>query len=152
MRTRTTFGPTVLLAALAALPTPAFAQTAAVPPPDIGQAVKSPAPSAAPLASVKLDVDATDAAVSAGAQYAAGNSKMVAGTGLGKLSLRRGADAFAASLVGNYARAYTVPALPPGTPLGTAPPPGAWQTSTENLQGKLRYDRISQVPSAASCK
>jgi hypothetical protein len=135
--------PTSAFATSVWLALPAFAQTAVVPPPDIAQAVKAPAASASEAPKpIAVNVDATDAAVSAGAQYAAGNSKLVAGTALGKFSLRRGENAVAASLVGNYSRAYLVPPLPAGTPLGTPPAPGAWQTSTENLQAKLRYDRF----------
>jgi hypothetical protein len=64
--------------------------------------------------------------VSAGGQYAAGNSKLYAATGQGKLELRRGDNGFGAALVGNFAESYVS---------------GSYQRSTENLQGKLRYDR-----------
>lgn len=138
MRIQLLFLQSTAVVVSAAVALPALAQTAAVPPADLGQTVKAPAPSAALPKPVELSVDATDAAISAGAQYAAGNSKLVAGTALGKFSIRRDNNAFAASIVGNYSRAYTIPAATEGT----APPPGVWQTSTENLQAKLRYDRF----------
>jgi putative salt-induced outer membrane protein YdiY len=77
-------------------------------------------------------------------------------TGTAKLDMRKGPNGFGAFLIGNYAEAYVTPAptfVPKfsytpagGTPV-TAPAhtipaaPASWQESTENLQGKLRYDR-----------
>jgi hypothetical protein len=141
-----------LVLASAAVPLLAFAlpawgqappgSTTVTPPADLALAVAAPkGPSEAPPAPPPPATDTTNAALSAGGQYAAGNSKLAAFTGLGKINLRRGDDAFGASLLGNYARAFTVPAPAAGTPLGTPSAPGAWNTSTENLQGKLRYDR-----------
>jgi hypothetical protein len=40
-------------------------------------------------------------------------------------------------VIGNFAEALTTPTAMPGTPT----PPGTWKESTENLQGKLRYER-----------
>ncbi len=131
------------LAAPAAAQAPAAGSTNAAPPPDLALAVTAPkGPGAAPPAPIPPSLDTTNIALSAGGQYAAGNSKLGAVTGLGKLDLRRDNNAFGFSLLGNYARAFVVPVAPPGTPLGTPSPPGSWQTSTENIQAKLRYDRF----------
>lgn len=125
------------LFAFAALTTgslPALAQTppagapgaTGAPPADLGQSVaQGPTERAAPEEAAP-PTDSTSAAVSAGGQYAAGNSRLYAATGQGKLDLRRGDNGFGAALVGNFAE----------TDVG-----GTWQKSTENLQGKLRYDR-----------
>jgi hypothetical protein len=131
-----------LSAALFTLATPALAQTpptgTGAPPADLTQTVVAPkGPGDGPKPN-DTSADSTDAAISAGGQFATGNSREFAATGLGKFNIRRGADAFGASLLGNYAEAFVVPAATaPGTPSA----PGAWQRSTENLQGKVRYDR-----------
>jgi hypothetical protein len=96
------------------------------PPPDLSQAVA--APKAADAPTIKPATDSTNGAVSAGGQYAAGNSRLFAVTGLGKFDMRRGDDGFGAMLVGNYAEGAT----PPATNL---------KPTTQNLQGKVRYDR-----------
>jgi hypothetical protein len=99
---------------------------AGAPPTDLSQSVaQGPAERTAPEA-VAPATDSTNAAVSAGGQYAAGNSRLYAATGQGKLDLRRGDNGFGAALVGNFAESDVA---------------GAWTKSTENLQGKLRYDR-----------
>ncbi len=61
--------------------------------------------------------------------------------------MRRGDNAFAAALIGNYSETYQTPAttyvtIPGSTKVYAIPgaPPG-WKESVENLQGKLRYDR-----------
>ena len=72
--------------------------------------------------------DSTNAALSAGGQFASGNSKLFAATGLGKFDMRRGNNAYGVQVVGNYAEG----AVAPSTTL---------KSTTENLQGKLRYDR-----------
>ncbi len=113
-------------AALAQAAPPAPSETG-TPPADLAQTVTAPKAADAPT----IDAPSTDsmnAAVSAGGQYAAGNSKLFAATGLGKFDIRRGNDAFGAQLVGNYAEG----AIAPSTTL---------KSTTENLQGKLRYDR-----------
>jgi hypothetical protein len=123
-------------AALAALTTArsTFAQTPppgapgalGAPPTDLTQSVaQGPTERAAPEEAAP-PTDSTTAAVSAGGQYAAGNSRLYAATGQGKLELRRGDNGFGAGLVGNFAETYVS---------------GSYQKSTENLQGKLRYDR-----------
>ncbi|HEY2514634.1 MAG TPA: DUF481 domain-containing protein [Polyangiaceae bacterium] len=69
----------------------------------------------------------TVATLSAGGQYAGGNSRLFAATVNGKLSLRREANGFGAEILGNY---------------GEGALPGADEhVTTENLQGRLRYDR-----------
>jgi putative salt-induced outer membrane protein len=109
------------------------------PPPDLAAAIALPkGPGDAPKPNDLSSVDTTDATLSTGGQFATGNSRSFAATGSGKFNLRRGADAFDASLVGNYAEAFIVPAPVADMPAGA----GAWQRSTENLQGKLRYDRF----------
>ena len=96
------------------------------PPPDAKVLVAAPAANAAPP---KIDAPAheTTATVSAGGQIATGNSQLIAGTVNGKLDLRRGSNGFGASLVGNFGE---------GAAAGQS-----IQVTTENLQGRLRYDR-----------
>jgi len=126
-----------------------FAQTSATPPADLKAAVSAPAVAGeAPPGPLPSASDSTSAAVSAGGQFATGNSRLAAASGLGKFDMRRGDDAFAFSLGGNYSEAYVTPAptvIPSATPGGnpTVIPaaPAAWKESTENVQAKLRYDR-----------
>jgi hypothetical protein len=122
------------LAGLSTTASPVFAQTpppdapgaTGAPPADLTQTVaQAPAERAAPEAAA-LPTDFTTAAVSAGGQYAAGNSRLYAATGQGKLELRRGDNGFGAGLIGNFAESDVA---------------GSYQKSTENLQGRLRYDR-----------
>jgi Protein of unknown function, DUF481 len=111
---------------LAQTPPPGAPGATGAPPADMTQTVaQGPAERAAPP-EVAPPTDSTSAAVSAGGQYAAGNSRLYAATGQGKLDLRRGENGFGAALVGNFAESYVA---------------GSYQKSTENLQGKLRYDR-----------
>jgi hypothetical protein len=121
-------------AALTTTASPALAQTPpanapganGTPPTDVTQSVaQAPAERTAPTEAAP-PTDSTAVAVSAGGQYAAGNSRLYAATGQGKLDLRRGDNGFGAALVGNFAETDVA---------------GAWTKSTENLQGKLRYDR-----------
>jgi Protein of unknown function, DUF481 len=136
---------TAVLPGLLAVAAPASAQsagsTAAAPPADLTATVTAPKGPVGPPALLAPSVDSTNIAISAGGQYSAGNSQQGAATAQGKLDIRRGDNAFGVAVVGNYARAFVVPAAAAGTPLGTPSQPGSWQTSTENLQGKLRYDR-----------
>ena len=67
------------------------------------------------------------ASVSAGGLSSSGNSRLVAFTGAGAFDWRGGANGVGASLVGNYGR--------------SAPPGGDMKTTTENFQGRMRYDR-----------
>jgi putative salt-induced outer membrane protein len=131
---------------------PASAQTSATPPADLKAAVATPVvPGAAPKPPPPA-TDSTNAAVSAGGQFATGNSRLVAMTGTAKFDARRGPNAWGLFVIGNYAEAYVTPAptfVPTQTFMGTTFPahtvpaaaPAGWQESTENLQGKLRYDR-----------
>ncbi len=98
------------------------------PPPDVTALVTAPAkPAAAPDIDTKAN-DSESATVSAGGQLSTGNSKLLAGTANAIYALRRGQNAFGASVIGNYGES----AVRPATPVLT----------TENLQGKLRYDRF----------
>jgi putative salt-induced outer membrane protein len=73
--------------------------------------------------------DATELQVSAGGLASAGNSRSMAATTAGKFRLRRGANVVAVGLAANYARSA------PNKDSGL-------QTTVENYQGKLRYDRF----------
>jgi hypothetical protein len=131
----------------------AFAQTTVTPPADIAQAVTAPkvAGEAPPEPPPPL-TDTLNAAISAGGQFATGNSKLAAASGLGKMDIRRGNNAFAASLGGNYAESYVVPSITivpgvnGGKPTEIPAAPAAWKESTENIQAKLRYDRFVSRP------
>lgn len=104
----------------------AHAQALGAPPPEAEKTVKGPA--AAPEApKVETKPDGVTAQVSAGGLSSSGNSKLVAFTGSGLFDWRGGANGFGASLIGNYGRS-----APPGTDM---------KTTTENAQGRLRYDR-----------
>src|SRR5271169_2893192 len=105
--------------AAAGYASPALAQTtvqpAGAPPADVAPTVAAPTgPADAPKANDLTVQDSTAAAISAGGQFAAGNSRNFAGTGLGKFDMRRGYNAFGAALVGNYAEAFIIP--PAGAP------------------------------------
>jgi putative salt-induced outer membrane protein YdiY len=67
--------------------------------------------------------------LSAGGMLTSGNSRSMALTGSGHLRLRRLENQYSADLAGNYGRA-------------AAGPDEAMQTSVENLQGRIRYDRF----------
>jgi len=73
--------------------------------------------------------DATELQLSAGGLASAGNSRSIAGTGAGKFRLRREANQVGAAVAANFARA-------------AAKKDTALQTTVENFQGKLRYDRF----------
>ncbi len=96
------------------------------PPPDAKALVEAPkAPGEAPK--IAAPTDSTSASVSAGGQWAAGNSNLLAGTLNGVFDMRRGYNGFGAALLGNYGQ--------------SAPPGKDAVATTENLQGRLRYDR-----------
>ena len=79
---------------------------------------------------VKPDInDATELEISAGGLASAGNSRSIAATTAGKLRLRRSSDQVAAAVAANYAES----AVNKGEGL---------QTTVENFQGRLRYDRF----------
>ncbi len=113
------------------LAVPAFAQTAApaaptgAPPPDATALVT--APKADTLPDLKKPLDGTSISLSAGAQYATGNTRLLAATMNGQYDSRWGANGIGASILGNY---------------GQGAPPGAAVVETaENVQGRVRYDR-----------
>lgn len=73
--------------------------------------------------------DATELEVSAGGLASAGNSRSIAATSAGKFRMRRGSDQVGAGIAANYAES----AVNKGEGL---------QTTVENFQGKVRYDRF----------
>ncbi len=119
----------LLLSVAAALPA-AFASTAqaqivAAPPPDATALVTAPKGEDAP----KIDAppDGTSVTLSAGGQLATGNSRLLAITGNGVYAARYGMNGFGASILGNYGQG--------------APPKADIVETSENLQGRVRYDR-----------
>lgn len=74
------------------------------------------------------DKDATELSVSAGGLSAGGNSKLLALTTAEKFRIRRGMNQFALLAAANYGRI--------GDSSGNA------QTTVDNQQGKIRYDRF----------
>lgn len=74
------------------------------------------------------DKDATEFSVSAGTLNASGNARLVAATSTAKFRLRREENQFKSALAANYAR--------------SAPADGEMNTTVQNLQGLLRYDRF----------
>lgn len=73
--------------------------------------------------------EATELKLSAGGLLATGNSRSLALTGSGQLRLRRSANQYTMNLAGNYARS-------------AATPDDSMETSVENVQGRIRYDRF----------
>jgi putative salt-induced outer membrane protein len=73
--------------------------------------------------------DATEAQILGGGMQATGNSRSLALTTSGKFRVRRRANQFAALAAANYARAASDAATPT-------------ETTVENYQGKVRYDRF----------
>ena len=115
-----------LLATLTA--TPAFAQQAptGAPPPEAKTVVE--APKEGPEApKIEKKVDGTTVSVSAGGLLTTGNSRLFAVSGNGAYETRFNNNGIGASMVGNYGQ---------GAPAGDAV-----RVTTENLQGRLRYDR-----------
>jgi putative salt-induced outer membrane protein len=104
----------------------AHAQDLGKPPPEADKVVAGPG-KAAEAPKLAPSPDGTTAAVSAGGLSSSGNSRMVAFTGSGNFDWRGGNNGFGASLVGNYGK--------------SAPPDGEMETTTENFQGRIRYDR-----------
>lgn len=105
----------------------ASAQDLGKPPPEAEKAVAGPgkgveAPKLAPASP-----EGINAALSAGGLSSSGNSRLVAFTGSGAFDWRGGQNGLGASLVGNYGQ--------------SAPPGGDMATTTENAQGRVRYDR-----------
>ena len=98
-----------------------------VPPPDATAVVSTPQDTAVAPKIAKPSRETT-ATVSAGGLLTTGNSRTAAGTVNGKFDMRRGADGFGASLIGNFGE-------------GAAQGQG-WHVTTQNLQGRVRYDRF----------
>jgi len=73
--------------------------------------------------------DATTLGLSAGGLVATGNSRSLAGTGSTRFRLRRSANQVSAAVAGNYARAAQDTS-------------SRMETTVENVQGRLRYDRF----------
>ncbi|HKO51009.1 MAG TPA: DUF481 domain-containing protein [Polyangiaceae bacterium] len=73
--------------------------------------------------------DATELEISAGGLASAGNSRSIAATAASKFRLRRGFDQVGAALAANYGES----AVNKGQGL---------QTTVENFQGRIRYDRF----------
>ncbi len=104
----------------------AQAQDLGVPPPEAEKVAAGPGP--APEApKITATPEGTTASVSAGGLSSSGNARMVAFTASGTYDWRGGANGVGASLVGNYGQ--------------SAPPDGEMETTTENFQGRIRYDR-----------
>jgi uncharacterized protein DUF481 len=127
--------PPVILSALFLVSIPFVPARAFADPPPLGT---PPADEAALVAAPKPAEDApkppppvtdsTTVTLSAGGQLATGNSRMLAMTANGKFEMRRGANGFGAAIIGNYGESATGPGAPE-------------TTTTENFQGRLRYDR-----------
>lgn len=83
----------------------------------------------------KDENDVTQAKIQAGGLSASGNSRSLALTALGTVRARRGANEFSAAAAANYGRS-------------AAKPTDSVQTTIENYQGKLRYDRFVSDPLA----
>jgi hypothetical protein len=73
--------------------------------------------------------DATEAKLLAGGLLSTGNSRSLATTASGQLRLRRSANQLSAALAANYSRAAASAAADT-------------ETTVENFQGKVRYDRF----------
>lgn len=117
----------VHFASLSALSS-AFGQTSpyGLPPPDAKPLFERyKIPYEAPK--IESKTDGTSMTVSAGGQGSTGNSRMIAVTANGAFDMRFDANGIGASVLANYGR--------------SAPPGQAIQTSTENVQGRVRYDR-----------
>lgn len=83
----------------------------------------------APVAKPEEAKDSTELKLSAGGLFSGGNSKSIAATASSKLHLRRQNNALDGALAGNYGRS---------APKGESD----METSVENFQGKIRYDRF----------
>ena len=105
---------------------PALAQNMGAPPPDLEKAAAGPG-AVRDVPKLTETPEGVNASLSAGGLSSTGNSRLVAFTGSGNADWRRGANGLGAALVGNYGR--------------SAPPGGDMKTTTENLQGRVRYDR-----------
>ncbi len=129
------FSPVALAAGLVSAglvtSTAAFAQSVptpptGAPPPDATALVAAPKdPLSVP--DVKKPLDGTSLSLSAGGQYATGNTRLLAATVNGQYESRWGNNGIGASILGNYGQ-------------GAAPGNDIVETA-ENVQGRFRYDR-----------
>ena len=108
----------------------AWAQTRAhsvtgMPPAEADEMVTAPKADEAP--NMDRGLNETTLSVSAGGLLTSGNSRLLALSWHGAYEVRREDHGFGASILGNYGQG-----APRGTPV---------QVSTENVQGRLRYDR-----------
>lgn len=120
-------GLAVGLAAASAFAQEPPSEPAGAPPPDAKELVEAPK---APPEPPKVDqpVDGTSVTLSAGGQLATGNSQMVAATANGMFDSRFHDNGIGAAILANYGEGAT----------GNGQP---WLVTTENVQGRLRYDR-----------
>jgi hypothetical protein len=130
--TATTVALTALVGVAAITVTrPALAQAPAsptgAPPPDATALVTAPKDDNLAAPDLKKPLDGTNISLSAGGQYATGNTRLLAATVDGEWTSRWGANGIGASLLGNYGQG--------------APPGSAIVETAENVQGRLRYDR-----------
>jgi len=96
------------------------------PPPDEKAVVEAPKDEKkAP--EIESKVDGTTVTLSAGGMLSTGNSRLFAATANGMFETRFDDNGIGASLLGNYGR--------------TAPPGEDLETTVQNFQGRLRYDR-----------
>jgi putative salt-induced outer membrane protein YdiY len=114
------------LLALLVATSAARAQDLGAPPPEAEKVAAGPGP-ARDAPKITTAPEGTTASLSAGGLSSTGNWRLVAFTGSGAYDWRGGANGVGASLVGNYGK--------------SAPPDGEMETTTENLQGRVRYDR-----------
>ena len=105
------------------------------PPAEAKALVTAPTTAAGAAPTTEDPKNTTTATVSAGGQWATGNSQLLAGTVNGALDVRRGMNGFGASVVGNYGQ---------GAPGGNES-----VLTSENIQGRVRYDRYLIDPLAA---
>jgi len=121
-----------VLGTLFALPRPAFAQApAGTMKQDSATSGKADVASEGFAAAQKDEHkdDATEAKIQAGGLSASGNSRSLALTSQATVRARRGANELSAAAAANYGRSATKPE-------------DSMQTTIENYQGKLRYDRF----------
>jgi putative salt-induced outer membrane protein len=111
---------TVLLIA-----SPALAQSGGPPPEAKALVERWNGPVDAPK--IESKTDGTTISLSSGGQGSSGNSRLVAITANGAFDTRFNNNGLGASVLANYGR--------------SAPPDQRLQTTTENMQGRLRYDR-----------
>jgi putative salt-induced outer membrane protein YdiY len=97
-----------------------------VPPPDAAAAVEAPK-AVGEVPKFEAPTDGTTVSLSAGGQLATGNSRLLAGTANGAIESRWGKNSVGGSLLANYGR--------------SGPPKQPVVTTTENVQGRVRYDR-----------